>query len=287
MKRERKAERTKQDERTGRDKRISRDKRTSRDKRADKILERMCWEQAGTLSPDPVRKEQALEAIRRAAAQKKIQGAPAWWDIVIIELKYISPLFWTLQGVFLIGLLFLLERIYVNDGVLADYLQWASVAAAWLGVLVYGNFGRHFFRGMAELEQSCYFNLSQMWAVKMALAGTVDILILSLCCGRISRLTKTPFLQVILYLLVPFVLSNVCCLLLFTALRGGRSRYGQLVRGFLTGLIALVPAVIPRIYEVDFLWVWLLMLFAGMAVLAWQIVLMYEKIERGEVLCWN
>lgn len=249
--------------------------------------EQAVWEQARDLAPDPVRKEQALEAIRREAAQKKIQSAPACWDIVIIELKYISPLFWILQGAFLIALLFLLEKTYLNNGALPDYLQWASIAAAWLGVLIYSNFGRHFFRGMAELEQSCYFNLSQIWAVKMALAGTVDILILSLCCGRISRLTKTPFFQVILYLLVPFVLSNICCLLFFTALRGGKSRYGQLVRAFLAGLIALVPAVIPRIYEVDFLWVWLLMLFAGMAVLAWQIVLMYEKIERGEVLCWN
>ena len=228
------------------------------------------WELAKTLTPDRGRRERALAEIRREIAGKSVRPSPSWREIVWLELQYISPLFWVSQAVLLALFFLVLERVSLGGGKLADYLQWASIAAAWLGVLLYGNLGRHICRGMAELEQSCYFNLSQIWAIKMALAGAGDILILSLGCGRISGLTRTPFLQVIVYLLAPFVLSNVCCLLFFSAL-----------------LAAMVPATIPGSYEAAFWWIWLLALSAGVAIFAWQIWLMYGKIERGEVLCWN
>ena len=244
--------------------------------------------QMQTLVPEKDRKETALGTIRQAVREKTVRCTPSPMELIVIELQYISPGFWLLQGILTAALVFLLEKTALSGGGLRDYLQWTSVLAAWLGVVGCVSLGRHFSRGMAELEQSCFFNLSQHWAIKMALSGTVDILILLLASGRISAEASVPYIQVCLYVMMPFVLANICCLLFFTAIRGGRSRYGQLAMAFIAGIIAVVPASQPEeVYGGAFLWVWVLALFCGMGIYLWQLRCMYMKIRRGEIVCWN
>ena len=206
-----------------------------------------------------------------------------------MELRYISPGFWILQGSLVALLAALLEKTALDGGALPDYLRWISVLAAWMGVLGCSSLGRHFSRGMAELEQSCYFNLPQLWTIRMALSGAVDILALVLGSGRIAERTNLPLAQVCVYVLVPFVLSNVAVLLLFTALRGGRGRYGLLVTALAAGLLAAVPGLASggEAYGTARLWAWTAALFAGTGLYLWQLKVMYGKIRRGETICWN
>lgn len=241
-----------------------------------------------SLTPERNDREMALSGIRQAVGKKTISPAPSLWGLAFIELQYISPLFWILQGLLVGTIAVLLGKTSMDGGTLADYLQWISVLAAWMGVVVCGTLSRHFARGMAELEQSCYFNLPQIWAIKMALAGTVDALALTICSGRIAGKTGLPFGQVCLYVLVPFVLSNVCCLYFLTALRGGRNRYGLLVMAFVTGIAAMVPGQMPaEAYAGTALWRWAAALGAGVGLYLWQLWRMWGKIRKGEMVCWN
>ena len=93
----------------------------------------------------------------------------------------------------------------------------------------------------------------------------------------------------VVYVLVPFVLSNVAVLLLFTALRGGRGRYGLLVTALAAGLLAAVPGLASggEAYGTARLWAWTAALFAGTGLYLWQLKVMYGKIRRGETICWN
>ncbi len=241
-----------------------------------------------TLAPEEGRRDRALREIRQAAQRKTIRRTLSPLELAWTELQYISPGFWLLQGALTVALVILLEETALNEGGLKDYLPWASVLAAWMGVAGCVSLGRHFSRGMAELEQSCFFNLSQLWTIKMALSGTADILILLLASGRIAAEASVPFIQVCLYVLVPLVLANICCLLFFTAIRGGRSRYGQLAMAFIAGIIAVIPASWPEeAYGGASLWAWVLALLCGMGIYLWQLRCMYMKIRRGEIVCWN
>lgn len=245
-------------------------------------------EQLLALAPDGMRRGQDLQRIQQAVRNKTVHRIPSRRGLFLIELQYLSPAFWILQGILTAALLVVLERTARNEGVLTDYLQWISVLAAWMGVAGCGSLGRHLSRGMAELEQSCYFNLPQIWTIKMALTGTIDILVLTLCSGRIAEKVSVPFAQVCVYVLVPFVLSNGSCLLFFTALRGGRGRYGQMVMAFVTAVFAAVPNTIPLdAYRQAVLWVWVLALVCGIGICLWQLRRMYGGIRRGEVICWN
>ncbi|WP_276951610.1 hypothetical protein [Acetatifactor muris] len=252
-----------------------------------KRMEKVCG-QMRRMQPDAEAKTQAMEEIEGWIRRKRIRHTPSWGELALIELQYISPGFWVMQASVVMILLIWLGRTAALHGALKDYLQWISVMAAWMGVIACGDLGRHFSRGMAELEQSCYLNLPQMWTIRMILSGTADILVLLLCGLRISENTSVPFVQVCLYILVPFVLSNGCCLLYVTVFRSARGRYGQLVLFLLTGSVVCVLVMTPsRLYTEAYLWLWVTFLAAGTAFFLWQLRRIYGKIRRGETLCWN
>ena len=246
---------------------------------------------AETLVPEKEKRGDALRQIRKNIHEKTMcqtDRTIPLGNLFLIQLRHISPSFWIIQGILAGSLALLLKKISMDDGALPDYLRWISVLAAWMGVLGCCSLGRHFSQGMAELEQSCYFNLPQLWTIKMTLSGAADVLVLALGSGTIAGKTNLPFGQVCLYVMVPFVLSNICCLLFFTALRGSRNRYGQLVLALMTGLLAAAVSSLPmEAYAKGSLWAWAAVFSVGIGIYLCQLRYMYGKIRRGEIVCWN
>ena len=246
---------------------------------------------AETLVPEKEKRGDALRQLRKNIHEKTMcqtDRTIPLGNLFVIQLRHISPSFWIIQGILAGSLALLLKKISMDDGALPDYLRWISVLAAWMGVLGCCSLGRHFSQGMAELEQSCYFNLPQLWTIKMTLSGAADVLVLALGSGTIAGKTNLPFGQVCLYVMVPFVLSNICCLLFFTALRGSRNRYGQLVLALMTGLLAAAVSSLPmEAYAKGSLWAWAAVFSGGIGIYLCQLRYMYGKIRRGEIVCWN
>ncbi len=249
-------------------------------------MERRLRAYANGLIPEAGRRQLILKEIHREAVRKKVQYTPSFPEVVGIQLQYMSPVFWGMQGAVLIGVILLLCGTALRQGDLMDYLWWGSMAAAWLGQMACGEFGRHLTGGVAELEQSCYINLSQMWTIRMILAGSVDILTLCICCVGIAWNTGSSLAQIGLYLLVPFVLSNLCAFFLLEVMRGSWGRYGQTASAAWV-VLALVPTAIPGLYDIGFLWLWGVVLIVGTVLLAGQLRSCYRKLEGGEVVCWN
>lgn len=245
------------------------------------------WKRAAGLKPDPYKKRNSLICIQDAIEAKKIHSVPSPSRLLGIQLQYISPLFWLIQGGLLLLLLLFLYKFTGQGAELADDLWWSSIMAAWMGVISQGLLGKHFSHGMAELEQSCYINLSQMWTIRMLLTTSVDIAVLTAFSGGIALRTDTFVGRIAVYLLTPFVLSNVCCLSVIGTLRGGRGRYALAVLAVVTALLAVAPSVFPEMYRAVHLWVWLCMLFLETMIFAGQIRLCHDRIVRGEMICWN
>ena len=245
------------------------------------------WQTASELKPDPHRKKESLILIQSCINAKKIRNTPSLSELVWIQLQYITPVFWVCQGGLLLLLILFLYRLRGQRAELTDYLWWSSVAAAWMGVFSNGTLGRHFSNRMAELEQSCYINLSQMWTIRMILTSGVDICILTVFSGGIAARTDTFFGRIAMYLLVPFMLSNICCLLMISALRGSRGKYTLAALAVIMALLAMSPAVFPEAYTTAYLWVWFCLLVLGVAIFVGQIRSCYSRMTRGEMICWN
>lgn len=245
------------------------------------------WETASELKPDSHKKKESLVLIQNCINAKKIRNTPPPGELLWIQVQYISPVFWVCQGGLLLLLILLLYRLPGQRAELTDYLWWSSIAAAWMGVLSNGVMGRHFSNRMAELEQSCYINLSQMWTIRMILTTGVDICILTVFSGGIAARTDTFFGRIAMYLLVPFMLSNICCLLMISALRSGRGKFTLAALAVIMALLAMSPSVFTVAYTTAYLWVWFCLLILGAAIFAGQIRNCYSRITRGEMICWN
>lgn len=239
------------------------------------------------LKPDRVKREKAFVLIHEAVEKKELRHTSSFGELIVIQLQYITPLLWVLQGGLVLFSALTLQRMSGRVAELNEYLWWSSIVAACLGALSCGSVAHHISHGMAELEQSCYINLTQLWTIRMILTAGVDICVLAAFSGGIAIDTQTSFGRIAVYLLVPFVLSGFCCLLLVGVVRGGRRRYGQLVLAGITAFLAATPSMLPQAYSVNYLWVWSALLAGGVIILAGQLRSCYHKIARGEILCWS
>ncbi len=248
---------------------------------------RKLFARAAGLNPDRDRKREALVCLGEAVAEKRLRYTPPFTEFLRIQLQYIPLFFWAAQGFLVLGVFLFFWRFSGRGADFWAYLRCGSVAATWLGVLCHGMLGRHFFSGMSELEQSCYINLSQMWIIRMLLCNGMDILFLTVIGGWIAADTETPAGCVMTYLLVPFVLSDVCCLLAVNMSRSGKNRFALAALAVAMALIALCFSAVPELYDAACLWVWIAVLVTAALVFAWQIRSCYYKMIRGDIICLN
>ena len=243
--------------------------------------------EAWRILPEAEKRQKAMEGIDRKIREKRIMYSPSPVRLFLIQLQYIPFAFWLSQGSVLVSVVFLLCRTTLQQGGVMDYLWWGSVAAAWMGLMACGGLNRHLARGMVELEQSCYINMLQLWTMRMILSGCMDMAILCVCSGVAAWNTRVRLVRILLYLLVPFVLSNACYLIFLTSARGRRTQYPQIIIGAVSGVMAMTPRLFTGIYSPDCLWVWLILLTGGVYLWVERLRCCRRKIARGEMLCWN
>lgn len=242
---------------------------------------------AAAPTPEAAKRNRALAAIRLGASGKKICYCPSFWVVLRQQCGFIPKAFWLFQGMLAMALAFLLQRMDIGQSGYQDYLVWFSVAAALMGVVGITQMGRHCSYHMMELEQSCYLNLGQLWTMSMILSGGVDILLLSVFTMALSKRTGAGLLALGVYVLVPFVLSNLCCLFLLSVSGGATGKYSQLGMAAATGILAAMPSVFPGAYRLNYLWVWTVVLGVLVVLTAAQLRNLYVRLAKGEILCWS
>ncbi|MEY8389918.1 hypothetical protein D3Z36_16205 [Lachnospiraceae bacterium] len=226
-------------------------------------------------------KAQVLEQLQEAVKAKSIRYSPTLLQTVLGQIKYLSlpALGGQITCLFLIFIMCsYLER---SRAQLMLWLGTGSVLAACLGVFLMLELCRSSSFHMVELEQSCYLNVKQLWCVKMIIFGCLDLLVLSVLIAGVSKNVACGMFPVILYLLVPFVISSGLQFLVFTVFRRGRREYLQMCAAVFISIVSLLPLSEPELYTLACLGVWMLALLAGIILLAAEIVWMYRTLCSG------
>lgn len=145
------------------------------------------------------------------------------------------------------------------------------------------------FTGMAELHGTCFFHISQLAALTLLTSGILNLSAVSAAIVLVSLQWKLRLLQIGLYVLVPFILMQCVCFgcMLAEPVR----RHAWLSTAFLLPLSLLCLTVSQRqtLYTESALLLWAAALFAGIAVLAAETKFLFDKLNKGEILCtiWN
>ena len=223
-------------------------------------------------------KAQVLEQIYEAVEAKNIRYQPTLIQMVLGQIKYLSlpALGGQIACLFLIfAMCIYLEK---SQAQLMIWLGTGSVLAACLGVFLMMELCCSSSFHMVELEQSCYLNVKQLWCVKMIIFGCLDLVVLTALIAGVSKNVSCGMFPVILYFMVPFVISSGLQFLVFTIFRRGKREYLQMGAAVFISVLSLVPLSEPRLYTFACLGFWVLALLIGAGLLIGEIILFYRMI---------
>ncbi len=168
-----------------------------------------------------------------------------------------------------------------------DMILFSMMLSGVMGIVSIVQTGRIFSSGVAELSESCYFNIRQIVAFHMVLSGIINLTFLLLSVFFVGIRWKMNILQIGLYLLVPFVMTQCCCLRVLLTEAGRRNTYLLVMTGIFSMIFCLLIASIPELYRVTALAIWGIAFIIGLLLLGIQIKTLFKGMERGDMICTN
>lgn len=236
---------------------------------------------------DQERKTQNLLNIRQAVRQKHIRRHLSFAEKAWNQLRFQTWQHWTVQGGILLAAMLLIAQFYEKNIHGLDSVTACSVFLVFAGNICFSNVARLFSRNMAELEKTLYLDLKQMVCIGMLEAGVFDLLVLGILAGCMGSRSENGILAYLLYLLVPFLWSEIFYLHMLSHVRNIFSGFRQLCFGTLCGALALFPVFWKNAYLPESVPVWGMLTAAGVLLLAAEIYGTFKKIDAGDGLCSN
>ena len=168
-----------------------------------------------------------------------------------------------------------------------EMIMFSMMLSGVMGIVSIVQTGRIFSSGIAELSESCYFNIRQIVALHMVLSGIINLTFLLLSVFFVGIQWKMNLLQIGLYLLVPFVMTQCCCLRVLLTEAGRRNTYLLVMTGIFSIIFYLIIASIPELYRITALAVWCIAFIIGLLLLGIQVKILFRGMERGDMICTN
>lgn len=239
------------------------------------------------LQIDQKRKKESLSRIAILAEGKKEYYKPSFFEILKGQIRYSSPFCFIGQFICIALVLGLTEVLHQNNGEVQMYLAAISGTMAFMGIFLIMELSRCQSFHTAEIEQACFLNLKQVWCIKMVLFGALDMIGLTLILAVQPMGLPWELGSMMLYLLVPFVVSNALYLVLFSMVRGREKQYIQMAAAFLISGLAMLPVNFPILYTGAYLGIWMLVLVIFTSAMGAEIIYIRGELVKGGAVCWN
>lgn len=221
-------------------------------------------------APMPQKKQAFMKRVRNS----KISN----FKFILIQAAYIRKWVW---GISFVIVMFSLYCGYFMD----KYVLWGlSAIMPLLAVSALAENIRSGEYGMAELEMATRFSLRSVILARMGILGMVHFGIVCLA-ALLGRQGGVTLFQTGVYLLVPYLLTDVSGLWLFRKFGRKESIYGVLGLSF---VIAAIPGInrelVQVLYGTEYFGLWLVILLVLCAI---AISEAKKNLERTEELTWS
>lgn len=221
--------------------------------------------------PVPQKKQAFMKRIRNSEISN--------FKFLLIQAAYIRKWVW---GISFVIVMFSLYCGYFMD----KYVLWGlSAIMPLLAVSALAENIRSGEYGMAELEMATRFSLRSVVMARMSILGMVHFGVLCLAALLGHPGGDTTLFQTGVYLLVPYLLTDVSGLWMFRKLGKKESLYGAMGLSF---VIAAIPSInrelVQVLYGTEYFGLWLVILLVLCAI---TISETKKNLERTEELTWN
>ena len=240
-----------------------------------------------TIKINEKRKEETMILLQKKIEEKQISMIGSRKRILINQFRYMDKSMISVHLLFCIVFL-LIAALMKHYGAEEEDIIWYSLfLSGVLGIVSVVEIGRIFGTGIAELSESCYFNVRQIVALHMLLSGIINLTVLLIGIVFVGMQWQISLLRLGLYFLVPFVTAQTCCLKVLRTEAGRKNPYLLIMTGIFLVMVYLIMGFIPELYMAAAYTVWTAALIAGLVLLGIQINALFRGIEKGEILCMN
>ncbi len=236
---------------------------------------------------DENRKRESISLLQNKIKEKHINMAHHGRKILLQQVRYMDKLIMITQIVLYV-IVVIIAIMMRQKGVLEEEIILFSILISGLfGIISIAQISRIFSSGIAELSESCYFNVKQIVAFQLLISGVMNLTMLFFVILFVGLFWKIALLQIGLYILVPFVIAQCCCLKALLLEIGRKNSYLLIIVGIFITILYIVIASIPRVYQLTALSIWGVSFVVGILLLGMQVRALFEGIERGDMLCMN
>lgn len=240
-----------------------------------------------TLQIDNKRKNDTLLILQKKVEEKQLRLVNNKAQILWNQIKYMDKsilLYHVLLIIIILPIMTLMRR---NGSEAEDIIITCVILSGVLGIISIFEISHIFFSGIAEISESCYFNVKQIVAFQMFLSGIINLTLLSIGILFVSFNWKMELLRVGLYVLVPFVFTECCCLGVLLTKAGRKNSYLMVITGVFIITVHLILTYSLKLYQAAALIVWVITFAAGLLILGIQIKILFTGIKEGEIICMN
>lgn len=256
--------------------------------RADISFFRNCFAFSDSrLSIDDARKNSTLATLRQAINAKKILFVSDKRKIWYGQLHYADKTILYFHTFVCVFFLLALKLMEMQQAEWTQMLTASMTLSGILGTLSMLAAGKSCLASLAELSESCFFNVRQMTAFDMVFADLISLVFLAAAILFAGFWWKIGLIRIGLYILVPFSFTQCVCLGILLTERGRRSLWLITATGILLSVFCVVLASYPRLYTGSALFFWAVALAAFGLIQGIQIKLLFAKLRKGEMLCTN
>lgn len=218
----------------------------------DKRLRKLFREQESGFDMD--KWQERLPDIETAIWEKQIGHRPGKADIFWTQLCYIEKSYWMAQFLILTFTVTIFALYNGGNNMWLDLktmLAFISCVAAFAGMGGVLGLNRMFSYHMEELMSTFYFNIGQMASMRLVIYSAVDLLFLTVVIAGVTMGTRMSALIAAVYLLVPFLLSNLCYFTVFSLVKGKVKGAAFAAASVFSSIIGISVSGIPACYIYD------------------------------------
>lgn len=225
--------------------------------------------------PSPARKSEFLKSINFPKAK--------YSDFILSQIGYIRKRVWLTSIVLVIGVLFSLRFVQVDD--IFGLLWIISSVMPFIVLVAVMEISRSASYHMTELEMSCKHSLSDIVLVRLGILGGVNIVVFVTLLLLLNGRTDYSFWRLGIYMLVPFMLT--CTLSLFV-LNYVKARETSYICGGISCFVSVLNSVIAfsiqDVFTNRYFYFWDIVFFALLVLMILQVV---KFIKKTEELQWS
>ena len=233
---------------------------------------------------DSEKKDRILKMLSDEVSKKEITPVNNWFQTVRSQLYYMDKHLWLIDFIMnlaIAAVFLVLKRYDISAKDITVFAMAASSVSGWISILILSNI---FTGGMAELFDTCYFNVRQLAAIEITILGSLNLITFMFITIYVSGQWKIWFLQVGVYIGVPFLFTVSICMAILLTETGRRKTY-FLVIGMLSVIIILGLSSVPGLYFASAFTIWCIAFVIGCIFLCMQIRRLFIEINKGDILC--